>query len=57
MEGTWPRTRKELKATFNGVPQVETEAILGQTAARVYGFDLARLTPIVDRVGPEVSEL
>ena len=31
--------------------------MLGLTAAEVYGFDVAELTAIADRVGPSVAEL
>jgi hypothetical protein len=32
-------------------------AILGENAARVYGFDLAELDAIAARVGPTVDEV
>jgi predicted TIM-barrel fold metal-dependent hydrolase len=51
-EGTWPHTRERLRQTFAGVPEPDVRAILGENAARVYGFDLAALAPDVERVGP-----
>jgi predicted TIM-barrel fold metal-dependent hydrolase len=56
-EGTWPHTRQHLHETFAGVPEPELRAMLGATAARVYGFDPARLAGDVERVGPEPAEL
>jgi predicted TIM-barrel fold metal-dependent hydrolase len=37
-EGTWPHTRETLDRIFAGVPEDETELIIGGTAARLYGF-------------------
>jgi predicted TIM-barrel fold metal-dependent hydrolase len=54
-EGTWPMTRRHLLETFCGVPEDELAAMLGGNAARVYGFDLEKLGPLVARIGPEKS--
>jgi hypothetical protein len=35
----------------------DLQQVLGRTAAKVYGFDLERLAPIAQRVGPTVEEL
>jgi predicted TIM-barrel fold metal-dependent hydrolase len=51
-EGTWPHTKEKLHATFEGVPEAEMRAILGETAAGVYGFDPVALAPDVERVCP-----
>jgi len=51
-EGTWPDTRAALHATFDGVPEAELRAMLGENAIRVYGFDEQRLAEHADRVGP-----
>jgi predicted TIM-barrel fold metal-dependent hydrolase len=56
-EGTWPYTRKILRETFWDIPIDETERILGLNAAEFYGFDLAKLQPIADRIGPTPEEL
>jgi predicted TIM-barrel fold metal-dependent hydrolase len=42
-ESTFPRSRKILAEILAGVPQDEAARIVG-TTARVYGFDVARLT-------------
>ena len=57
LEGTWPRTRKSLARCFRGMPIREARAILSDNPARLYGFDLAVLQPIADRVCPTVVEL
>ena len=57
LEGTWPNTMKALNATFSEYSEEEIRAILGLNAARAYGFDLAALQPIVDRVGPSIAAI
>src|SRR5262245_8511429 len=56
-EGTWPHTREKLREAFEGVSRDEVVRMLGGTAAKVYGFDLEKLAPLADRVGPRVEEL
>jgi predicted TIM-barrel fold metal-dependent hydrolase len=56
-EGTTPYTREALRASCFDVEPVEMHAMLGSTAAAVYGFDLDALRPIADRVGPTVCEI
>ena len=42
-EGTWPNTVARLRADFGDVPVEDTRRLmLGETAARCYGFDLER---------------
>jgi predicted TIM-barrel fold metal-dependent hydrolase len=53
MEGTWPRSMEPMRETLAGVPPDEIAKMLGLNAARVYGFDVAKLTPIAEKVGPE----
>lgn len=57
LEGTGFFTREALRYTFSGVPADEVAAMLGGNAATVYGFDLAALQPLVDRIGPTVAEV
>jgi len=54
-EGTWPETRRQMLDTFRGLPEEEVAAMLGGNAARVYGFDVEKLEPLVARIGPERS--
>lgn len=56
-EGTWPYTREFLKDRFWDVPADETARILGLNQAEFYGFDLGRLQPIADRIGPTPEDL
>jgi predicted TIM-barrel fold metal-dependent hydrolase len=56
-EGTYPFTRESLRLSFSAVPEDDLRAILGGNAARIYGFDLAALRPIANRVGPTVEDL
>jgi hypothetical protein len=54
-EGTWPYTREQMVETFAGLPEAEIAAMLGGNAAAFYGFDAARLAPLVARIGPPKS--
>ncbi|MDG2029090.1 MAG: amidohydrolase family protein [Acidimicrobiales bacterium] len=56
-EGTTPHTREALRAALCDVPVDEVRSIVGGAAARLYGFDLERLAPIAERVGPTVDEI
>jgi predicted TIM-barrel fold metal-dependent hydrolase len=56
-EGTWPNTVARLRSDFGDVPVGDTAKMLGGTAARCYGFDLATLAPIGARVGPTPDDL
>jgi predicted TIM-barrel fold metal-dependent hydrolase len=55
-EGTWPYTRAFLKERFWDIPIEETARILGGNQAEFYRFDLDKLQPIADRVGPTPEE-
>jgi predicted TIM-barrel fold metal-dependent hydrolase len=57
VEGTWPRTRKSLARCFKGVPIDEVRTILTDNPADLYGFDVATLQPIADRVCPTALDL
>ena len=56
-EGTWPHTREWLRETFWDCPVPDTRRILGENAAEVYGFDVAKLAPLVERIGPSPEDL
>jgi predicted TIM-barrel fold metal-dependent hydrolase len=56
-EGTFPYTRKSLRRTFHDMDRSEVRAMLGENAARLYGFDLRALEPIAARVGPTPDEV
>jgi len=57
LEGTTPFSHEAIRRTFAGVPEPEVRAMLGGNAARVYGFDLAELQPLADRLGPSVGDV
>jgi predicted TIM-barrel fold metal-dependent hydrolase len=57
VEGTWPRTYDWVRATLGGIPEHEQRLILGENAARLYGFDLDELDPVAQRVGLPVADL
>ncbi|MFM8303373.1 MAG: amidohydrolase family protein [Actinomycetota bacterium] len=56
-EGTWPYTREFLRSRFWDIPVDETARILGLNHVDFYGFDLAALTPIAERIGPTPEDL
>ena len=56
-ESTWPNTRDWIRATFNGVPEQEAVAILGENALTFYRFDEETVRAVAGRVGPERDEV
>ena len=56
-EGTYPYTIEALRYVFADVPEDEVRAMLAGNVAKVYGFDLEALQPVVDRVGPSFEEI
>lgn len=56
-EGTYPYTREHLRQIFPGATVDEMSRILGENAARLYGFDLEKLAPLAAQHGPLVDEL
>ena len=50
-----PFSDEAIRLTFAGVPEPEVRAMLGENAARVYGFDLAELEPLAAQLGPRVT--
>jgi hypothetical protein len=60
LEGMWhPSVRDYLRATFgvNHVPDGEARQMLGETAAQLFNFDVEKLGPLVDRIGPPAEEV
>jgi len=57
LEGTNPYTLESLRFTFAGIPHREVRRLLSETAAKVYGFDVARLAPIAAVIGPRVEDV
>jgi len=56
-EASSPYSREAIALAFAGVPKDEAEQMLSINAAKLYGFDLAYLRPIADRIGPKVDEV
>jgi predicted TIM-barrel fold metal-dependent hydrolase len=56
-EGTYPYSREAMRAAFAAVPPDEVRLMLGATAAQVYSFDLDKLRPVADVIGPTVDEI
>ena len=56
-EGSYPHSTEALRVAFAGRSPDEVQAMVGDNAARFYGFDLAELKPIGDRIGPLVTEV
>ncbi len=56
-EGSPPYTREALRCTFAEVPVAETKMMLGETAAKVYGFDWDHLAALAAEVGPTIEEV
>ena len=46
-----------MEATFADIPDDELRLMLGETAAHVYGFDLAVLEPLAYQFGPTPDEV
>ncbi|MGB5809364.1 MAG: amidohydrolase family protein [Polyangiales bacterium] len=56
-EGTYPHTRESLRYTFHDILESDTRLMLGENAARLYGFDLAALASIVSDIGPTPEQV
>jgi predicted TIM-barrel fold metal-dependent hydrolase len=56
-EGTHPYTAQCLRHTFAGMPHERVRLLLGGNAARLYGFDLERLTELAAEIGPRVDQV
>ena len=51
-------TRLHLRDTFAGIPTEQTALMVGENAARVYGFDLAKLQDVAERIdAPTFADL
>ena len=56
-EGTHPFTVEAIRVMLWDLPEDELDVILASRAATLYGFDLADLQTVADRVGPTVAQL
>jgi predicted TIM-barrel fold metal-dependent hydrolase len=56
-EGTGPFSREHLRQVMHDLDEPTKRAILGENAAKLYGFDLDALAPLAAQYGPTVEEL
>jgi predicted TIM-barrel fold metal-dependent hydrolase len=56
-EGTSPYTLEVLRTTMNDLTEDAIAALLSSRAAEVYGFDLASLQAVADRIGPTIEQI
>lgn len=56
-EATWPHSRESIAAAVANVPAGEARRMLGLNAVDFFGFDLAALEPVAERIGPQASEI
>jgi len=56
-ESTWPYSVQEIKKLMadTGTSIEDARKFLGLNAAKLYGFDVKKLQPIADRVGPKLT--
>jgi predicted TIM-barrel fold metal-dependent hydrolase len=52
IEGCWPKSHDAIRETFAGSNDAETRKMVGENAARIYGFNSTALAPVVSRIGP-----
>jgi predicted TIM-barrel fold metal-dependent hydrolase len=56
-EGTWPTTVNWLKRVFEGIPEADVRAMLGENAIRCYGLDRGQLAKAAAVCGPGVDDV
>jgi predicted TIM-barrel fold metal-dependent hydrolase len=50
-EGCYPYSRENMRFAMSGLPEPEVRMLLGENAARLYGFDLEALRPLAETLG------
>jgi hypothetical protein len=50
-EGCYPYSRENMRLAFSDVDEKEVRMMLGENAAKLYGFDLDALRPFADGLG------
>ncbi len=55
-EGCYPYSRENMRLAFSDVPEHEVRMMLGENAAKLYGFDLDALRPAANEanITPEL---
>ena len=49
-EGCYPYSRENMRFAFADVPETEVRMMLGENAAKLYGFDLEALRPVAQKL-------
>jgi predicted TIM-barrel fold metal-dependent hydrolase len=56
-EGTFPYNLESLRLTFCDMPEARRRKLLGENAAKLYGFDLEALAPLAAQHGPTPEQV
>lgn len=56
-EGCSPYTAEALRLEFAGLPEELTDRVLTEYAIEVYGFDLALMRSVAQRIGPLITDV
>lgn len=56
-EGTFPYNLESLQLTFADMPEARRRKVLGENAAKLYGFDLDKLRPLAAKHGPTPAQV
>ena len=56
-EATSPFSIEAIRYAFEGWAEADLRKVLATNAAEVYGFDLAKLAPITEKIGPTVEQI
>jgi predicted TIM-barrel fold metal-dependent hydrolase len=56
-EATFPYSKESLRMAFSSWSEADLRKIFAENAAKVYGFDLAKLAPLAAAAGPTVAEV
>jgi hypothetical protein len=56
-EMTWPHSGAYLNKIMHGLPESDIRAICGENAARLYGFDVAKLSQVADHIGHRMEDI
>lgn len=56
-EGTFPYNLESLRLTFADMTDARRRKVLGENAAKLYGFDLDKLRPLADKYGPTPDQI
>lgn len=56
-EGTYPYTLEDLRRAMSQLDRGPVRQMLAGSTAELYGFDLDKLRPLADKVGPRVADV